>query len=77
MRLEDLPPAERDKLADEVGCNRKYLYQLAAGVVDSKTGQARKPSPDLCRKLVAADARLDLATLRPDIWGTAPTERAA
>ena len=76
MKLSDLTPAERDALADRVGCNRKYLYQVATGVIDLKTGRARQPGTDLCRQLVAADPRLKLSDLRPDVWGGAPATAA-
>lgn len=69
MKLADLSPAERDSLADLVGCSRKYLYQVATGAIDFKTGRARQPGTDLCRQLVNAEPRLTLAELRPDVWG--------
>lgn len=73
MRLRDLPTKERDALADRVGINRKYLYQVATGAIDAKTGQPRQPSTNLCRRLVVADPRLTLAEMRPDVWGEMPT----
>lgn len=47
-------------LAKVAGTNQKYLSQCAHG--------HRKPSPRLAKKLAAADRRLTLAELRPDIY---------
>jgi hypothetical protein len=63
MTLIELTPAERKALAQAVGCNPIYLHQLATRF------RNKKPSPELCRRLVAADRRLTLEELRPDIWG--------
>lgn len=65
MTLRDLLPlltaAEKRSLATSAGTQYIYLFQMAAG--------ARQPSPKLARRLVAADARLTLPDLRPDLWG--------
>lgn len=68
MRLIDLTPAERNRLAAAVGCSPKYLYQVATGVIDMKTGKSRQMGPELCRRIVEAEPRLTLHELRPDIW---------
>lgn len=56
MNLHDLYAADGRPglihLAGVVGCNPKYLWQCATG--------RREPSPDLARKLVAADGRLTI-----------------
>lgn len=56
MNLNTLYLAEGQKglnrLASLVGCNPKYLWQCANG--------RREPSPEMARKLVAADARLSI-----------------
>jgi len=69
MTLSDLSAAERTALALRIGRSPKYLHQLAYGTVDVKTGEVRQPSTALCKQLVAADPRLTLAELRPDVWG--------
>lgn len=51
------------ELARRAGTSEKYIYQCAEG--------HRSPSPRLARKLVAADRRLTLEALRPDIYGKA------
>lgn len=51
------------RLAEKVGCSPRYVSQCAYG--------HRNPSPALARKLVAADSRLTLAALRPDVYGKA------
>lgn len=50
-------------LAKKANTSPSYLSQCAGG--------HRKPSPSLAKKLVAADARLTLASLRPDVYGRA------
>lgn len=59
-----LTPASKVALVEKIGTSYAYMSQLAHG--------HRNPSPALCRRLVAADRRLTLKALRPDIWGTAP-----
>lgn len=73
MKLAELSPAERAALASALGCSAKYLYQVATGAVDSKTGRPRQLGTTLCRRAVAFDPRLSLADLRPDIWGEPST----
>lgn len=68
MDLLQLQQAEPNKdvfdvLAKRVKSSRAYISQLAHG--------HRKASPDMCKKLVKADARLTLERLRPDIYGRA------
>lgn len=63
MKLSDLSPQERAELAKKVKKNEVYIYQCSTGF--------RNPSAKLARNLVAADPRLTLEELRPDIWGVA------
>lgn len=58
-----------DQLAEKVESSPAYLSQIAHG--------HRKPSPALCRRLVAAEPRLTLSALRPDVYETAPADQAA
>lgn len=51
------------ELARKVGAHPGYISQCSIGY--------RKPSVRLAKKLVAADKRLTLKALRPDIFGTA------
>ena len=63
--LQQATPVERDALAVEVGSSVGYFYLLAGG--------HRRASPRLCRRLIAAEPKLTLTDLRPDIWSsTAP-----
>lgn len=59
-----LSKAQYTALARKAGTSAGYLDQIA--------GAHRKPSARLAKRLVAADARLTLESLRPDIY-----ERAA
>jgi hypothetical protein len=54
-------PAEREEFANTVGAKVDYLYLCSRGT--------RKPGPELCKRIVAHDARFTLGELRPDIWG--------
>ncbi|MGX6999877.1 hypothetical protein [Caballeronia sp. KNU42] len=54
-------PSERDEFATKLGVAVGYLYLCARGT--------RKPSSDLCKRIVKLDSRFTLAELRPDIWG--------
>lgn len=55
-----------DRLHAATQANRKYLYQIAAGI--------RKPSAGLARRLAAADPRLTLTELLfPDDVQVMPT----
>jgi hypothetical protein len=63
--LDVLTHEEKVALAEKAETTYIYLFQMAAG--------ARSPSPKLARKLAAADSRLKLADLRPDIWGRQTT----
>jgi hypothetical protein len=56
-----LPPEGKHALAAAADTTYIYMSQCAGG--------HRKPSVRLCRSLVAADPRLTLEELRPDIWG--------
>ncbi|WP_114154698.1 hypothetical protein [Chromobacterium haemolyticum] len=60
MKLNTMTAQERKALAEAAGTDHVYLYQCGAGL--------RKPSPDLCRRIVKADPRFLLSDLRPDIW---------
>lgn len=61
--LKQAAPDARIALADAVGTSVGYLYLIGGG--------HRRPGTDLCKKLVAAEAKLSLAELRPDIWSSA------
>jgi DNA-binding transcriptional regulator YdaS (Cro superfamily) len=60
-------PEQREHLAKRVGSSVAYFYQIAGG--------HKKAGPKLCQKLVAAEPRLTLSELRPDIWPSELTRR--
>jgi hypothetical protein len=62
-------PAEREEFASAVGAKVDYLYLCSRGT--------RKPGTELCKRIVAHDARFTLAELRPDIWGDGIESHAA
>ena len=51
---------ERDELAAKVDQSYEYLRHIAKG--------RKRPSPDLAKRLCAAERRLTLHDLRPDVW---------
>ena len=51
---------ERHQLADRVDSSVGYFYLIAGG--------HRNASASLCKALVAAEPKLTLEELRPDIW---------
>lgn len=59
MNLRDVYKAEGRqgliRLADKAGTDPKYLYHCATG--------RREPSPNMARRLVAADSRLTLEAI--------------
>lgn len=57
-------PGILDRLHDQTGINRKYLYQLATG--------RRRPSADLAKRLVDADSRLTIEGLLFPVRATSP-----
>jgi len=59
--LKQSAPEEREALASSVDSSVGYFYLIAGG--------HRRPSTDLCKRLVHAEPRLSLAALRPDVWG--------
>ena len=59
--LKQASPAEREALANAVESSVGYLYLIGGG--------HRRASSGLCQKLVAAESKLSLPELRPDIWG--------
>lgn len=61
--LKQASAEERESLARAVESSVGYLYLLGGG--------HRKASSKLCQKLVAAEPKLTLGELRPDIWGRA------
>lgn len=77
MRLSELTPSERATLAAALGCSPKYLYQVAAGTIDAKTGKPRRIGSELAIRAVRIEPRLTLGELRPDIWGEVEAERVA
>lgn len=55
----------RKLLAQRVGVSPNYMWQLSVG------NAGRKPSPALARRIHEETlGAVDLASLRPDIWGT-------
>jgi hypothetical protein len=58
--LRQATPAERERLASAVGSSVGYLYLIG--------GSHRRPGPKLCKALAAAEPKLTLHELRPDIW---------
>lgn len=62
MKIQDLTRDERIALAEAVDTSEQYLYQCATG--------RRQPGIKMCQRLVAADPRLTLQELRPDIWSS-------
>lgn len=58
--LKQATPAQRETLAQAVDSSVGYLYLIGGG--------HRRASPDLCQRLVAAEKKLTLTELRPDIW---------
>lgn len=53
---------QREQLATAVESSVDYFYQIAGG--------HKKPGTDLCKRLVAAEPKLTLTELRPDVWDT-------
>lgn len=70
---ESFPAGERRKSISDLGFDPDYVYQIATGILDSKSGRVRQPGIEMCRKLIAADPRLTLQELRPDVWGEQET----
>jgi hypothetical protein len=58
--LKQASPVERDALAVAVSSSVGYFYLIGGG--------HKRPSAKLCHALVAAEPRLTLSELRPDIW---------
>jgi hypothetical protein len=58
--LKQAAPDEREALAVIVKSSVGYFYLIGGG--------HRNPSNRLCKKLVAAEPKLTLCELRPDIW---------
>ena len=58
--LKQAAPYDRKTLADAAGTSVAYLYLIGGG--------HRRAGPELCKKLVAAEPKLTLCDLRPDIW---------
>nr|WP_315249263.1 hypothetical protein [uncultured Duganella sp.] len=51
---------QREALAQSVSSSVGYFYLIGGG--------HKKPGTGLCQKLVAAEPKLTLAELRPDVW---------
>ena len=66
--LKQAAPRDRQALADAAGTSVAYLYLIG--------GRHRRPSTKLCQKLVAAEVKLSLSELRPDVWGVSETVAA-
>ena len=58
--LKQASPEERAALASSVKSSVGYLYLIG--------GCHRRPGVELCKALVAAEQKLTLRELRPDIW---------
>jgi len=58
--LQQATPDEREALAITVKSSVGYFYLIGGG--------HRRASPKLCKRLVAAEPKLTLSGLRPDIW---------
>jgi hypothetical protein len=58
--LQQATPEEREALAIAVKSSVGYFYLIGGG--------HRRASPGLCKRLVAAEPKLTLSGLRPDIW---------
>lgn len=65
--LKQAVPCDRKTLAAAAGTSVAYLYLIGGG--------HRRAGPELCKKLVAAEPKLTLCDLRPDIW--APSHEVA
>lgn len=65
--LKQAAPCDRKTLADVAGTSVAYLYLIGGG--------HRRAGSELCKKLVAAEPKLTLCDLRPDIW--APSQEVA
>ena len=67
--LKQASPDQREALAAEANSSVGYFYLIGGG--------HKKPGTGLCQRLVAAEPKLTLTELRPDIWppssATAPT----
>ena len=51
---------EAAELARTAGTNSQYLWSLASG--------NRRPGVDICARLIAADDRITMGMLRPDLF---------
>lgn len=60
--LNTVPKEDALRLAAAVNSSLNYLRLIAY--------KQRQAGPGLAKRLVAADSRLTLAELRPDIWGS-------
>lgn len=57
-------PSRRNALAESLGCNADYLWQIAT--------ERRRASPALARRIEAATGGVvTRAELRPDVWAEA------
>lgn len=62
IRTDGRPNAAEKALAEAVGTNERYLWQIATG--------RRKASPALAKRIeTATGGKVKKAELRPDIWG--------
>lgn len=67
--LKQATPDERETLASLVSSSVGYFYLIGGG--------HKKPGTGLCQRLVAAEPKLTLAELRPDIWPELASQPAA
>lgn len=63
--LKQAAPDEREALAVEAQTSVAYLYAIGGG--------HKKPGTGLCQSLVAAEPKLTLHELRPDVWAAPVT----
>lgn len=69
MALPTYTPEQRRELAQQVGVEEQYLYQIMRGI--------KTASPALAKQLNQADPRAALRDLRPDDWHLIWPELAA
>lgn len=65
--LKQASPDERQALAAKVESSVAYFYLIGGG--------HRNAGKDLCKALAAAEPKLTLHELRPDIWSAEMTAR--
>jgi len=69
MALPNYTPARRREIAQLLGCDEQYVYQVSKGI--------KTASPALARRLHEIDPDARLQDLRPDDWSEIWPELAA